>query len=347
MQTLIASIIVFGLIIFVHEFGHYIFAKATGIRVEEFALGMGPKVISKKWGETVYSIRALPLGGFCKMSGEQGHDDYQPYQGYDSRRFDQKPVLVRMGVVVAGPVMNFLLAALLFSMVFGFLGLPEDFTTVIGEVKAGSPAEEVGLLAGDRIIRINEEPIDSWHNMVNIIHNSAGKELKLTILRDKNELNVKVIPLLDPESKTGLIGVTPRDYKWHKIGMLAGVKEGVSRTVQFTVMTIMGLVELALGKGAAGDIAGPVGIITIIGESARFGLVYLVNLTAIISINLGLLNLLPIPALDGSRLLFLLFEAVRGRPVNPSKESFIHLVGFMFLMALMLFITYKDILKLL
>lgn len=346
MQTILASIIIFGLIIFVHEFGHYSMAKLSGIRVEEFALGMGPKVVSFKRGETLYSLRAFPLGGFCKMSGETGNEDYVPSKSYDQRRFDQKPILSRMAVIAGGPIMNFILAALVLTLIFSVLGVPQDFSNAIGEVIAGNPADEAGLKSGDKIIEINGTPVDRWSELVNIIHANPEKEIFLKIERENREFTVKLIPRLDPESQTGKIGITPGETKWERIGLVPGIKEGLNRTFQITILTIAGLIEMIRGRVSAEGISGPVGIIQIIGESARYGFVYLANLTAVISINLGLINLLPIPALDGSRLIFLLLEAVRGRPVNPNKENFVHLIGFVLLMVLMVLITYKDILRL-
>ena len=345
MQTFIASLIVFGLIIFVHEFGHYIVAKLAGVRVEEFALGMGPKLISTKRGDTVYSLRAFPLGGFCRMAGESGNQEFSPTTIIDPGRFDQKPVLARMGVVVAGPLMNFLLAILLFSLMFTFLGIPQGYTTTIGEVRVGSPAEGVGLQPGDKIIQINDTKVNTWSEMVQIINGNAGVPLQLQVEKAGKLQTLKVTPQVDPDTKVGLIGITPRDVIWQKIGLIAGLREGLSRTWEITAMTVLGLIEMIKGKVSSEGVAGPVGIIQLIGESARFGFIYLINLTALISINLGLLNLLPIPALDGSRLLFMLVEAVRGKPVNPSKENFVHLIGFVLLMALMLLVTYKDLVR--
>lgn len=343
MQTVIASIIVFGLIIFVHEFGHYLAAKLAGVRVEEFALGMGPKVISRKRGDTVYSLRALPLGGFCRMAGETGNEEYAPSSAYDAGRFDQKPVLSRMAVVIAGPLMNFLLAILLFALIFGLLGIPSDYTTTIGEVRPESPAAHAGIQAGDRILQINGTELGSWSEMVKIIHSSPGVTLNIRVDHGGQLRDHAITPEVDPESGIGLIGITPRDPVWKRIGLWAGLREGLSRTWQITVMTVAGLVELIRGKVSAEGVSGPIGIIQLIDESARFGFIYVANLTALISINLGLLNLLPIPALDGSRLLFMLVEAVRGKPVNPAKENFVHLIGFMLLMGLMILITYKDL----
>ena len=345
MQTAIASLIVFGIIIFVHEFGHFIIARLVGIRVEEFALGMGPKILSTKKGDTVYSLRVFPLGGFCKMAGENGNQGYDTVEVYDPGRFDQKSVKARMGVVVAGPLMNFFLAAVLLSLIFIFLGVPKDYTTKIGDIAAGGPAESAGIMAGDKVLQVNDTEINLWSEMVAIINGNPGVPLKMQIERSGSLQNIVVTPKLDPDRKVGLIGITPVDLIWQRIGFFAGLKAGLLQTWDMTVLIVTGLVDLVRGKVGVEGIAGPVGIVKIIGESTRFGLVNVVNLTALISINLGLINLLPIPALDGSRLLFMLYEAIRGKPVNPKKEGYIHLVGFALLMGFMVMVTFQDILK--
>lgn len=347
MQTFIAAIIVFGLIVFVHELGHFLAARLVGIRVEEFALGMGPKVLGKKVGTTLYSLRLLPLGGFCRMAGEVGNEEYAEAEVYDPGRFDHKPVWSRMAVVVAGPLLNFVLAILLFSMIFSFLGIPQDYDTFVGEIVANSPAENAGLLADDKIIGINGTGVETWSEMSDLINQDSGQTLTVQFERDGETKTVQLTPQLDTETGRYLIGILPKgNYIWQKIGFLEGIKEGVVRTWQVIVMTLQGLLGMLRGTVSTDGITGPVGIITLIGESARFGLINLINLTAVISINLGLLNLLPIPALDGSRFLFMVIEAVRGRPVSPAKENLVHLIGFALLMCLMLLVTYKDFIRL-
>ncbi len=347
MKTFILALIVFGLIIFVHEFGHYFLAKLSGVRVEEFSLGMGPKLISKQWGETLYSLRVFPLGGFCKMSGETPGEDEFPGEIKDPKRFDQKSVWARISVIIAGPIMNFVLAAFIFVMIFTFLGVPKDYTTSIGNVVADGPAAVAGLQVDDEIVQINGKPVETWSEMVKVIHDNPGKTLDLTIKRGDSAIDVQVTPYLDQQNNVGMIGIMPKTPVWEKIGLIEGIKEGVYHTYEFTVLTINGLLQLITGKLSTNEIAGPVGIVKMIDESARYGIVYLANLTALISISIGLFNLIPIPALDGSRLLFLLVEAVRGKPVNPAKENFVHLVGFFLLMLLMVLVTYKDVIKLL
>ncbi|MFZ7104632.1 MAG: RIP metalloprotease RseP [Peptococcaceae bacterium] len=344
MQTAIFALIIFGLLIFVHEFGHFIVAKLVGVRVEEFSIGMGPQAFSFTKGETLYSIRILPIGGYVKMSGESGVEEEDSLAAADPKRFNNKSVGQRAGVIVAGPLMNFILAVLLFTMIFAFIGIPYG-TTQIGEVLADSPAADAGLKSGDVIVNIDGEKVNDWSEMVEIIHNKPGIELDFTLQRGDALQNVRITPKLDEENHVGLIGVTPSE-EVKKVNVFEAFSLGINRTVEILVFTIVALVEMFTGQMGMGEVTGPVGIVQLIGESAQIGLIYLVNLTALISINLGLLNLLPIPALDGSKLIFLSIEAIRGKPIDARKENFVHIIGFALLMTLMLFITYRDVIKL-
>jgi len=346
LQTVVLALVIFGLLIFVHEFGHFIIAKMVGIRVEEFSIGMGPKAFSTRKGETLYSIRLLPIGGYVKMTGESGVEEEDLLSADDPKRFNNKTVGQRAAVVVAGPLMNFLLAILLFALFFSFVGIPTaDPSTKIGEIVANSPAEKAGLNPGDRIVAINGHNVNEWSEMVKIIHNQPGQELDFTIERAGRTMELKITPELDPESKVGLIGITPSTY-WEKVNPIKGLGLAIRRTLEIIVFTFAAIVQMLTGKMGVGEVAGPVGIVQLIGESARVGLIYVINLTALISINLGLLNLLPIPALDGSKLIFLGIEAVRGKPIDARKENFVHIIGFALLMTLMLFVTYRDIVRL-
>lgn len=346
LQTAIFALIIFGLLIFVHEFGHFIVAKLVGIRVEEFSIGMGPKAFSTQKGETLYSIRFLPIGGYVKMSGETGIEEDEQFFLDDPKRFNNKSVIQRAGVIVAGPLMNFFLAVLLFALFFTFVGIyTASETTEIGDVLADSPAQKAGLQPGDKIVAIDGQKVNEWSQMVNIIHNQPGKILSFIINRDGKEIKMQITPQLDPESQVGLIGITPSG-QWKKVNPLNALGLAIRRTLEIIAFTITAIGQMVSGKMGMGEVAGPVGIVQLIGESAQVGLIYLINLTALISINLGLLNLLPIPALDGSKLIFLGIEAVRGKPVDPKKENFVHLIGFALLMTLMLFVTYRDIIRL-
>lgn len=344
MQTFLISILVFGVIIFVHEFGHFALAKLTGIRVEEFSLGMGPQIIGRQKGETLYSIRALPLGGYCKLTGENFEENEDvPIE----KRFDQKPLWARMAVIVSGSLMNFLLAAVIFALIFSVIGIPQDYTNKIGEVLPGSAAEAAGLKAGDIITSINDIPVENWTELTTVIHNRPNEQLFLGVRRETQTFTIAVIPQFDQNREIGMIGIAPREAIWQRINIFDGIAKGFTETFRLTGAMIEQLILLVTGKVSAEGVAGPVGIIQLIGQSARYGLVYVANLTAVISVNLGLINLLPIPALDGGRFFFLLVEGILRRKVNPEKENLIHFLGFALLMALMIFITYKDIARLL
>ncbi|MDD2402068.1 MAG: RIP metalloprotease RseP [Clostridia bacterium] len=342
MQTAIVSIIVFSVLILVHEFGHYAVAKLAGVRVEEFSLGMGTKIVGKKYGETLYSIRALPLGGYCKMTGEnvEGNEEQN-----DPKRFDKKPLWARVAIVITGPLMNFFLAVVIFIIIFTTLGVPNDFQNIIGKVMDGKPAQLVGIQEDDRIVSVNNKPVEGWNELVDLIRNSSGNELHLEIERGNEILIKDVVPQYDKNNKVALLGISPKELKYEQVGFFTGVIEGFTYTFKLTVNMVEQVGLLIARKIPSEGVTGPVGIIKIIGEQASFGIINLANLTAIISINLGLINLFPIPALDGGRLFFFVIEGIRGKKVNPEKEGMVHFIGFVLLMALMIFITWKDILR--
>jgi regulator of sigma E protease len=343
LYTLLISLIVFGIIIFVHEFGHFGVAKLTGVRVEEFSLGMGPPLFKHKKGETLYSLRVLPLGGFCKMTGEM---DEEEEPSLDPQNFNNKPWGARSAIIAAGSAMNFLLGALIFVLMFSIVGLPTDYTNQIGEVIPEGVAAKAGLLTGDEIIKINGQTINSWQEITTIIHSGNGQALNLLVKRDEQLLRVEVVPEFDVENGVYLIGIMPQEPILERMPLLAGISQGFGQTYEITREMIRQLFLLITGQVSTDGVAGPVGIIKIIGESARLGWINVAYLTAIISINLGLINLLPIPALDGGRLFFLIIEALRGgKKIEPEKENFVHFLGFALLMLLMVFITYQDIIR--
>ena len=331
METIIIALIVFGVLVIFHEFGHFSIAKMSGIKVHEFAIGMGPRILKLKDKETDYSIRLFPIGGYVKMEGEDEASS-------DQRSFNNKPLITRILVIIAGPLMNFILALLLFVAIFFSLGFP---TTTIQELTPGYPAELAGLKQGDRIIAIDDVKISNWDELVKTISSNKNTSLPITISRDSLEKTIRVTPVLREESNQAVIGISPVFQK--------SLLKSVSASFERMAFVIGGMLEffgkLFGGNASTEDVVGPVGIIHLVGEAAKTNIYNVLSLAALISINLGMVNLLPIPALDGGRLVFLMIEGITGKPMDPKKEGFIHLTGFVLLIGLMIFMVYKDIVR--
>lgn len=337
MTTFWAAIFVFGLLIFFHELGHFAVAKTVGIRVYEFSLGFGPKALGFIRNGTKYNVRLLPLGGFVRMAGMDPEDK----EAAEGERFGDKTVLQRAAVIAAGPVMNFVLAVLLFAVIFFIIGgEPLAHSTSVKNVVPDYPAAQAGMRAGDEIYSIEGVRVEEWSDVTSAIHQRPGQEISIVVLRDGEQLEFNVVPR-DTEGR-GIIGIEP--YR-ETVNPLVALSTGFKTTVDVTVNIIYFVGQMFTGRAPA-DLGGPVRVIWEIDRAVETGVLYLLQLAAFLSINLGLFNLFPIPALDGSRLIFLGFEALRGRPVDPARENFIHLVGFGFLLLLVVFITYNDILQL-
>lgn len=335
-NTIIASIFIFGLLIFVHELGHYLAARRAGIKVLEFALGFGKELIGWEKDGTRYTLRIFPLGGFCRLLGEDTEEHEQ------EGNFQNKSIPARFAVIAAGPVMNFVLAVVLFTlMYFFFLGVPQQDSTRIGEVLPDGRAAQVGLMSGDQILAINDVNVEDWQDVVARINANPEREIMLQVERNGQEYMVSVVPV--EQDGRGLIGITP-EYK--KFAFIPSIVWGFNYTWFFIKLIFVSFYQMITGVIPA-DVAGPVGIVAVVGEVMQTGLSNLLSLAAIISINLGIINLLPIPALDGSRLLFLSLEGIRGKPIDPQKEGFIHFIGFAVLIMLMIFVSFQDIFRLL
>jgi len=351
--TIVSFIIVLGVLVFIHEFGHYITAKKSDIMVSEFALGFGPKLLSKEVGETVYSIRVIPLGGFCNMVGEFPADDSMPEEErevYDQakengRLFTQKSTFKRLAVILMGPIMNFLLAAFIFILSFAIFGVPTSTTeeAILGEVIPQQPAAEAGLRPNDRILAINDQKINSWEEMSELIRINADQQISIRYQRDEQVNTINIIPIQSEDSDRGIIGIYPQLVR-ENVSIGKSFTLGISQTYQVFKMTIMGFVQM-FRESSTENIGGPIMIASIIGQAARVGILNVLNWTAIISINLGIINLLPFPALDGGRILFIVIEMIRGKAVDPRKESYVHMIGFAILMILMIFIIYNDLMR--
>lgn len=341
MTTFLATIVILGLLIFIHELGHFSVAKWVGIKVHEFSIGFGPKVFGFSGKETNYNMRLVPLGGFVRMAGMDPEEEEEDPE----RGFNKKPVLHRIAVIFAGAFMNFVLAIFLMALGYFAFGLPTvSNEALIGQVVKGSPAAKAGVEVGDKVTKINGQQVNSWNEMVDSINKQGKNSLELSLLRDGQQKVLNITPEFNKETKRLMIGIAQQQLM-ERQGLFKSLWLGATHTVEMTGMMIAGIASIFV-KPSAADLAGPVGIVNIIGEAAQIGLFPLIQFAAILSINLGILNLLPIPALDGSRIIFLAFEALRGKPIDPAKENFVHLIGFAFLLLLMVVVTYKDITKL-
>lgn len=327
-MTLIAAILVFNLIVLVHEAGHFAAARLGGIKVVEFALGMGPKIIGKKFGETMYSLRAFPIGGFCLMLGED-EDNNEP------GAFNNSPIMTRISSVISGPVFNIILTILIYSLVIAPVAAP-----IIGQVTKGMPADAAGIKAGEKIVKINDVEINHWNEIKPEISKHEGEQITVTVEKNGVQREIKLVPVKHPDTEDIVIGVS------QKVSITGfSIKEGINRTATVTKMMLNFLGQLVMGKADTDEVSGPISIIFYMNEAAKTGFISVLYLTAIISLNLGILNLLPLPALDGGRLLFLFIELIRRKPLPAEKEGMVHFLGLVALMALSVFLMYKDIIR--
>jgi regulator of sigma E protease len=411
LQNAFQIVLLFFVLVTIHEWGHYYFAKRAGILVREFAIGFGPKIVSFKRDETRFTLRLLPIGGFVRMAGEDPEmiqinpgqrisvtlvgdvithiytSDFDKrmdslvgvveeidlerklYVKLDldgdlrsftidpqallitkgketqiapwDRQFASKSVAQRALSIFAGPFMNFILAFILFVTVVLMAGVPDKVK--IRSTEPGAPAEKSGLVANDIVLEVNNEPIGAdGTKLRNLIKQSANKPMVWIVERSGEQIRKEVTP---EDKDGGLVGVTLMPEN-RKASILDGVKSGWNNMTMLTVSILDGFVKLATLQFKMDDLGGPVRIVEFTSEQANAGWTQYIFWTAAMSLYLGLFNLLPFPALDGSRLVFLAFEALRGKPVDPSKESIVHFVGFAMLMLLMIAVTYNDILRL-
>ena len=337
MLTVLACIFVFGILVTVHEFGHFITAKLTGMKVEEFSIGFGPKIYQQQEGETLYSLRMLPLGGYNKIAGMDPEDPEDLERGFNS-----KPVASRMLVILAGSLMNFLLPVLIFFGIFLSYGMeiPEN-TPVLGQIVEGYPAAQSGLKEGDRILSINGQPVSQWPDIRNSLADAGTKPVPFEIERDKEKLTVTVTPVLNPETGRPFIGVVSSLKKVQLTPWQAAVSS-VTATKNIIKNMYASLYHMLTGKTKA-EFAGPVGVAKMAGQVAHKGFDMLLQFTAMLSLNLAIINLLPLPALDGGHFLILLIEAVTGHKLGKTAMQNIQKVGVAMILALTIFATFKDL----
>jgi regulator of sigma E protease len=358
---LIPLVIVLGIMIFFHELGHFLAAKLFNVKVLKFALGFGPKIVAKEYGETEYSIRYLPLGGFVKMLGEDDFgEDAPPVDEKDiNRAFNHQHPFKRIAIVAAGPVFNLVLAFFLFFGLYIFSGSPSflpESGFEIREVNDDSPAARAGLLKGDILISVGDKKVEKLDDLRQFIQGKSGIPVIITVRRADEYLSFSVTPeesVFQNESgeevKETRIGITISNagkVVYSKVGISEAFKTALSDTWKWIKLTGMVVVKLFQGEVSIKTVGGPIMIGQMTGELVQEGVHYLIPFMAIISINLGMLNLFPIPILDGGVILFLLIELVLRRPVSMNKREFAQKVGFSILLILMAVVFYNDILRL-
>ena len=334
---IVVAILIFCVLIITHEFGHLIVAKLNGVYCHEFAIGMGPKITSFKKSETEYVIRAFPIGGMVKMMGEDEDSE-------DPRAFNQKKVWQRASIIFAGPAMNLLTACVVFAIAFMGIGVASG-SNVIGDVIKGQAAEAAGMLAGDKIISINGQITEDWDDISTAIASvPAGQSLGVVVERSgvSAPVEFEIVPYFDEESGRYLLGV---EADRETMGFFPAVWLGIKQSVKMTILIFQTLVGMFTGTVPV-ELAGPVGVVSLVSQTAQAGIFNVLFLTGFLCVNIGIFNLLPFPALDGSRLVFLAIEGIRRKPLDPQKEGMVHFVGLMLLFALMIFVTYQDIVRL-
>jgi len=344
LRTPIAFAIVLGVLVFIHEMGHYLAARWRGVYVEAFSIGFGKKLIA--WTDkhdTEWRLCALPLGGYVKLHGQE-----QPEDVTDEMRaawrpgctFHEKSTLSRAIVVAAGPVANFVLAAFLFAGLFLFIGRPVSLP-VVGEIAANSAAAEAGLRAGDRIVAIDGSAIDRFEQIQAIVVKNTGEVLHLSVLRDGTTIALQATP--QDHGGARLLGIHGGKIEYQSVSVIEAVPEGIAQTWSVSVQTLQGVGQMITGKRGTDELGGPLRIAQLSGQVAELGVASLVGFIAVLSVNLGLLNLFPIPILDGGHLVFFAIEALRGRPLPPKAQEYSLRFGFALLASLFVFATRNDI----
>ncbi len=360
--SFIAFLLIIGLVIFIHEFGHYILAKKNGVGVVEFSIGMGPSIFSWVKNGTKYAVKWIPFGGYCMMLGDQTfvqdiEADGEEIVGDEEHAYSNKPVWVRIAVIAAGPIFNFVLAFVLALLLTGMIGTT---TTEIGALSPGYPAEAAGLQPGDVITKLDHTNVRLFKELSLYLTMHEGEEIEVTYVRNGKKCTTTLVPKYSEEEGRYLIGIVSSGTKSH-LNAAEVLKYGTYEFGYNTGIVIKSLGMLFTGKMGVNDLSGPVGMAGMVNEivedvqedtkgesiwtTAYWILVNLISFSTLISANLGVMNLLPIPAMDGGRLIFLFWEAITGKPVAKKKEGIVTVVGFVLLALLMIFVFFNDIRK--
>lgn len=344
--AVVSALVGLGILILVHEFGHFLVAKKTGVGVLTFSLGFGPKLMGRKVGETEYILSAFPLGGYVKMVGE---DPDEEVQEVDVRKsFSHQGLIIRAAIVMAGPLFNLLLALVVFVCIFMVYGVPV-LTTRVGGVEPNSPAARAGVLKGDQISGVDGQEVERWEDLSGSIKKSQGRVLKLRIEREGRMAEISVQPTLregknvfGEKQESWAIGIVS-EVSLEKSDPLLAVPKAFSQTWDYSYLTLLSLYKMVKGEVSPKNLGGPLLIAQMAGQQAREGLGSFFFFIAVLSINLGVLNLLPIPVLDGGHLFFFLLEAILRRPVKLKLREKAQQVGVFILILIMIYAFYRDI----
>lgn len=328
----IMAILAFSLLIIIHELGHFTLAKLNGVKVHEFSLGMGPKLFGIKGKETEYLIKAFPIGGYVKMEGENEESN-------DPRSFTNKTPLQKLSIVSAGAIMNFILAIVLFSIVGASQG---KILPIVGEVIPNGAAMKAGMQAGDKITKVNKVTIDKWDQFINEISVSKGENINIEIVRDSKVKTFTLKPIKNVKENRFIIGISGT---LKKLNFGETVSYGFTQTISTTKQIYGFFGTLFHGKVSVNDVGGPISIIRISTMVAETGITNLMMLTAMLSVQLGILNIIPFPALDGGWIFILLIEIISGKKLDDKKVGAVNYIGFILLMSFMVFIVLKDIIS--
>lgn len=352
--TIIVFILILGLLVFVHELGHFVAARKNGVKVEEFGFGFPPRIFGVKRGETIYSLNWIPLGGFVKIKGEDGENRE------DEDSFSHKKIWRRAIILAAGVFMNFVLAAVLLSVGF-MIGLPQvingengyakisDAKVQVVQILENTPAADAGLHPGDAILEIDGQKLEDVEVMQTYLAGKIDMPVRFILERDGQKIEKEISPTFLIETGRGGIGVGLIktgivSYPWY-LSLWKGAESAVLFTGEVAIAFYELIKNLIVTQKVSVDLSGPVGIAVLTGQVARMGIIYLLQFTALLSINLAVINFLPFPALDGGRILFLIIEKIRRKPVSQKIENLVHNIGFSLLMLLILLVTYRDVIK--
>lgn len=338
MITLIAFFVVFSLIVFVHEFGHYFAAKKTGMGVSEFSIGFGPKIFSFKFQETEFKLCLLPLGGYANVMGLDDQEQKVPAK----LSYQNKPIWAKGLTVLAGPLMNFVYAIFLFAILFSLQGVPQGMGNRVVQVEAGMPAYQAGIQAGDRLVEFNHQKVIQVEDVIQQIRKSKSEKFHTVWERNGKTFEKSIEPAYQDKKNVSLMGIGFESV-YKKLSVDQAILKAFQFTWELSVQILSSFYRLFTGQENLNQLLGPIGIAHITGQVAQLGILPLIHFMALISVNLGLFNLLPFPALDGGRLVFIAYEMIMRRPIDPNKEKWVHYVGFAVLLALMLVLSFKDI----